>query len=465
MESMIIEVLKKGNIDVINTLNSKVKDDLIIDIRKNSDIDIIINNCLNSLNKDTYLFALNIIYDMEKYKEYTLSILKEYNCYEIINSDFRKVGNILYKTSFGRNYLVENIDDILKYKLNLYVVFSYLFSMYDENKDIISIIANYPDVNIRGFFIKYIVNYHKDRLEDIYPDIDESFMINDKLIDVNDISKVARNLLLQNDIELYKSVKDYILKNYKYNDLAENLIVSNKEEEFIKDADLLFLTSRNYKFEIYKSYSKCISDKILSDFEKKISKFKGNSEESLYAYDHHLKNIFLNGLGNKLLEYVDKYLSLSNDTSCCFVGRGTTASCYRIGDYAFKLNQTKWSYEDIICPNLYLILNNLEEDYIRDDKKVVIAGLEVQKYLRKSANNVSEEMLIWFKKELARLGYYTTDTLINGSYGDNCRLLDNYMDADYINPKMLPDEFKKTPLVLVDRDRVYKLENKRPKQR
>ena len=47
----------------------------------------------------------------------------------------------------------------------------------------------------------------------------------------------------------------------------------------------------------------------------------------------------------------------------------------------FKLINMKWSYEEVICPNLYLILKNLEEHYIRDEKGIVKAGIEVQKYL------------------------------------------------------------------------------------
>ena len=36
-------------------------------------------------------------------------------------------------------------------------------------------------------------------------------------------------------------------------------------------------------------------------------------------------------------------------------------------------------------------------------------------------------------------------------------LLDSYMDADCNNPELLPDWFKQYPVVLVDRDLVYKL--------
>ena len=111
-----------------------------------------------------------------------------------------------------------------------------------------------------------------------------------------------------------------------------------------------------------------------------------------------------------------------------------------------------------------MILKNLEEDYVRDKDGIVRAGIEVQKYLKRSAKHLPRMDFVEFRKELKKLGYYITDSLIDGCCGDNCMLLDTYKDADHPNPEILPDKFKETPLVLVDRDRVYKLENKYPKK-
>ena len=110
--------------------------------------------------------------------------------------------------------------------------------------------------------------------------------------------------------------------------------------------------------------------------------------------------------------------------------------------------QTKWSYEDTICPDLYLILPNLEEHYARDKMGVIQAGLEIQKYLKRSAKNVPSWVFDEFKLELKRLGYYSTDSLINGSCGDNTKLLDSYLEVE----ENVPDWFKEYPLVLIDHD-------------
>ena len=61
-----------------------------------------------------------------------------------------------------------------------------------------------------------------------------------------------------------------------------------------------------------------------------------------------------------------------------------------------------------------------------------------------------------WKNELDKSGYVLNDALINGECGTNAYLLDSYLEADTKNPENLPDWFKQTPLVLIDRDRVYK---------
>lgn len=207
---------------------------------------------------------------------------------------------------------------------------------------------------------------------------------------------------------------------------------------------------------VLEKYSSKVSDVLLEEYKKYLSYFKNEGEQDRRYY-----SIDKYGLSRKLQAYVDKYLSLSKDTSHSFLEAGSTASCYRIGDYVFKLVIAKHSYEEILCPDLYIILPNLEEDFVRDNKGIVLAGIEVQKYLSKDAKNVPKSVFSDFSKELNRLGYYTTDTLIGGMCGDNCRLLDHYSDAEVINP---PDWFKEYPLVLVDRDLVFKLENKSPKR-
>lgn len=81
--------------------------------------------------------------------------------------------------------------------------------------------------------------------------------------------------------------------------------------------------------------------------------------------------------------------------------------------------------------------------------------------MKRSAKGLPLRLFTNFSNELEGLGYYTSDTLMNGTCGDNCRLLDSYLDSGNPNP---PSWFKRHPIVLVDRDRIYRMDNKRPKQ-
>ena len=112
-------------------------------------------------------------------------------------------------------------------------------------------------------------------------------------------------------------------------------------------------------------------------------------------------------------------MDLSKSKGYGFIGSGSTCDCYRIGDYVIKLVSAKWSYEDIICPNLYLIAKNYDEIYLRSKNGVVQAGLEVQKYLTRKADNIVPKYFRYFDMVFNRLGYIKTDTLTNGICGNN----------------------------------------------
>ena len=69
---------------------------------------------------------------------------------------------------------------------------------------------------------------------------------------------------------------------------------------------------------------------------------------------------------------------------------------------------------------------NIEEVLIRNDEGIVLSGIEVQKYLKRSAQGVPLRIFKCFTNELERLGYYTSDTLINASLRKNILFLATY---------------------------------------
>ena len=501
-----LEYLEQGKVDFLfDRLGQLDRESLIKRIRNSENRLNIVNGFLPKLKRVLPRFCFEIIYDMDEFTKDTFDLVSGRIGikigYKNLIKDEEKIRNILNNTKWGKDFVYRNLHNILMINTNnINPILEYLFSDFENNLEFIKHLSIYHNLHIRYIFMKYLIIKHYDKISLIYDDITkyligysytegEQLTFLPKTMKKEDISELAITAFRCNySKELWYTLKEYILSNYPENDLAyllfektgikqstsiestetfENIISDSKkqreivEREFALDADRLFLTSSSYKFSIYRNYSKYISKEILEHFKRYLKYFEKDGEDS---YDFVLSSIFSNDLWNELIGYIDKYLSLSKSVDFRFLMNGSTSSCYKIGDYVFKLNRTKWSYEDVICPNLYLIIKNLEEHYIRDKYGVVKVGIEVQKFLSRTDIEITKEHLEWFSKELRSLGYYVNDRLMYGPYGNNVALLDSYKDADCFNPELLPDKFKEVPLVLIDRDMVYKVKNKRPKQ-
>lgn len=470
-----LERLEQGNIEFLFDpfISLQLLENIIREIRESSNRHSIINGFLEKLKNKDPEFCLQVIYDMEEYKEVVFEILtKKKELYSWFKTP--EILNILNKTSWGYTFLLNHLEELLEKNDDLISpLLKYLFQEPEKGKEILKSLYLHKNLKIRAKFMIELVKNHFDKINTIYDDITKylTSSINQEfeLMPSDEISKLAIQFLKHNDKKTYLKLKEFILKNYKENDLSFLLLNNeynpNFKEEFAQDSDRLFSTSHTYQFEIYENYTKALSREMLENFQKFISYFK-EEEENEYFY---LKRLFHYGLGKILQENLDKYLSISRNKDWGFVRYGSTCSCYRIGDYVFKLIRYKYSNEKILCPNLYIILKNLEEVFVRDRWEEVVAGLEIQKYLTRKISEypreIQNEIIQFLKTELERLGYYNKDTLIKGPYGDNCMLLDSYLDADAPNVELLPPFFKQYPAVYIDRDMFFKLENSYPRYR
>lgn len=241
-------------------------------------------------------------------------------------------------------------------------------------------------------------------------------------------------------------------------DNVEALIDNNISSISSETVNSLLESSQKYRFEILWRYRNLVSQEILERYETMLKLEELYREREGIRSPSPISYIYKQELGRQLERIVDKYLSLSSSDIVTYLGTGTMSTTFRLGDYVLKVGYGKWSYEDVICPRLYLILKNLEEYLIRDNRKVVVANLEVQPFLKKTAFALPDSEFDIFREELEKLGYWTNELLRGrNKYDDNFGLLDSYKDADCDNPELLPDHFKKTPLVLCDRDKVYKI--------
>jgi hypothetical protein len=278
-----------------------------------------------------------------------------------------------------------------------------------------------------------------------------------------ELSKIVYTSLHSNiNKDIYKMMKKYLIENYKENDLAEYLLdpyeIENRDvniEEFKTNANDLFLTSRIYTYQILKNYTSYISKEIVDRYKNVLALANDNNYKTALHNDA-IDQIYSQELGPRLEKILDKYLSLSSVSDIRYLDGGSKSCCFKIGDYVLKMGKKKHSKSEVICPSLYLIIKNLEEYYIRNPERQVICNMEVQPYLKKSGENLPYKIYCRFINDLRMQGYFTTDLNTLGSTGKNFRILNSYKDADCINPELLPAHFKKLPMVLCDRDIVYR---------
>lgn len=462
-----LEELKKGNINFLQELYNYTNDiDRIIqNIRNSKDIDEILANSLYKLQHSYPRFLYRIIYDNPKYERTAYRIFKEH--YTLDSFSISELFNMYNKTNYGKIIISYFYKDIVK-KDDDYAnaLISMLFMDEDKNYDVLQELSLYDDLHIRSLFMRYLIKYYPNSISNYYDDITKYFTsythqvgeqmtFCPELMNEKDLCLLCVEML-NNDSIYFNKTKEYILTNYESNSLASSLLSTNSKNgliEFKKDADRLFKSSTDYKIFLYEHYSKYINEQLITELTEHLKYFNKDNGDLYYS----IERIYNFGLGDKLQELIDKYLSLSSNDKYKYLGSGSTTSSFRIGDFCFKFSQSKWSYEDIICPDIYLILKDLEEIYIRDNHGIIVCGIEVQPYLCRSGKDIDDYKTIadkWYK-ELDRIGYVYKDKLINGSRGCNAMLLDDYRDANTTNPELLPDWFKETPLVLVDRDMVY----------
>lgn len=480
-----IERLEKGNLDFVFNLTDYDRNHLIAEVRKRKNRVRIINGFIYQLKDYLPSFCFSIIYDIPEFAK----VARELFNFKYINAEI--LNNMLNNSPAGIELLNEYLELFLSSSMSidiLNVIFKYILD--NKNNNLIHKVSICNDLHVRYLFMNYLLNNYIEMIDDVYCDITkyttsttyesgEQISFAPELMNSEDVSKLAVALLVNNRVADYDKLKRFILKEYEYNYLASELLkplfdfdpdTGNmikddlkeiKESTFSQDSSVLFKTSADYRFGMYMSHKDKIKKELLDEFEYKIRYFinTGNPNDSYSLFnssDEDMLNIiYSHGLGNLLEKYAEKYMDLSKCKEYGYVKAGTTCNCYRLGDYVIKLIRMKWSYEDIICPDLYLFAKNYEEIYVRNKSGEVVAGLEVQKYLTKDARFVDPKYLKSFDDALKGLGYTRTDTLVNGTCGENAMLLDTYLDADCHNPEFLPKWFKECPIVVVDRDRIY----------
>lgn len=448
-ESLMMEKVVSGDIHSFEKYisNESHKINMINFLRINYEGSSILNKFIRKLMYSDSTFCFMVIYDMEEYKDFVKEFLNKTEDSLMLWNE-KMIKNALNKTSWMKDYILNNFDKFEKYA---YPIIMYICSNIDKNKDLIEKLLNSDNPNTKLFFFSEVASQCDYYIEELMPNI-INLLDGSVELDEYELSRFAERILRNNKYpELFKKLKEYILKNYEKNQLGGFLVGGNQreKEELLKNIDTYFETSSNARLDIFVQCQHSVETKIFDDLKRHLEMLNGKNNNS---FNWRIQNIFYNGLDHIMEEFMDKYLAKSKSNETGFIGSGTTTSCYRLGDYVLKIMDESNS-PTVICPNLYLILPNLEEVHLKNQENIYIAGLAIQKYLSKDANNLPLSALHRFRKMFEDEGYRAMD--INF---DNCRLLDSYQDADCKNPEDLPEEFKKLPLVLIDRELVFPIE-------
>ena len=458
-----------GDLDFLDSSSKNYIDDLVKDIVESPLRWKILSESFDALFKKNQKIAFLISFDLPEYANYwrrhlelDYSVLLDYQCLLMF----------LLKTDWSKNFVFGIIEKLsLKSKSTMFAILRYTERTGDYS--LVKKIAYHYNLDVRGLFLEELIDTHAHLVYNIYEDIVDCFIKKDKdgnVISIMSEEKVSRiaSLVLIHGLgeEVYTKIRDFIFENYDKNTLAASLddygklnmdVFTLNKEMIIRDIDMLFSTSKNYKYVLATRYQEYMDPNVLREFRSKISPFTWIDKDAV-------SKIFLSGLGDKFLEYVDKYLEISTGAKVIRdAGFGTCSRVFRVGDYVIKISHKKWSMEESLCPSGYLFAKNYEEDVVRKSNGEVTGAIEVQKYLTRPLV-VDDYMAVFnYGEALKNAGYYTKDVLTDREGGANCYYLDSYLDADCDDPESLPEWFKKDPVVMVDRDLVFKLENKNPK--
>ncbi len=458
-DEVIITDLLNGNIQVFSELDNYFKEVVCDSIRSHPNRLNILKSCFNKIQAEYPYHAFLLTYDLPEYAEV---------CEKILSADPYILANehlfyeVLSCNHWIVNYVDNNLDQIVKTNFNnTFCLLKYAFTYHKDSW--VNHLINHPNLLIRIHTMYTMIDDFPYLFKKYYPNPIALLKVttkdgHSKLVDEAYLSKIAVLTILNlHDIPLYQAFKNFILANYSSNTLASIIdtyvIVEDDKvlkELLLADIDELFKTSKNYQWQLYHHYQKYISPELVADFEVQISPFA-----TLFPNEV-IEGMSTRGLLSKFIELTHKYLELSTKANCITnAGEGTCSYVYRVGDYIIKYSDKKYSYEESICPNLYLIIKNYEEIINRDSYGHVTGALEVQKYLSKVVLPTESELLTKWQEALKDEGYYLADDLVGQKVGSNCFRLDDYHDADTLDPESLPEWFKKDPVVLVDRDLVY----------
>ena len=430
-----------------------------------------IDRIFKSLVKLNEFYAFLLVYTCDKYEKFCRSCLNK-KFYEL--TDLYFLGNFLEQTDWASRYVEENFDKFLTTNnYNISIIVKYAIK--NNKEEWMNILINNKIDYVRIITMSIIINNYPFLFRKYYKsdnDLLNTFAVYDENNNIvrktneESVSKIAIEILKKGlDIEIYEKIKNFILREYQSNTLARRLCTELDDElksslaffnrVFLNDINELFITSKDYKWELYTKYGNYLSPFLFEEFDSIIKPFVSIKNDNVKMV---LEDLSKKGLLDNFLSLTTKYLELSTESKVIrYLTKGSCATVFLVGDYVIKYSPSK--HDDKECPNIYLVIKNLEEKYQYDDFGTITGAIEVQKYLSKPVIELEMSTVFKWCEALNDLGYRYGDILVNGPYGSNMFYLNDYHDADTNDPENLPEWFKENPIVLIDRDMVEEIKD------
>ncbi len=457
-----VERLLKGETAFLVRMDQRECEDLIVEVRANKDIkDKVIKECIDKLVGENPLCAFLLVYDREEYRYFSepylikhLSILDDYN--------------FLYRflrCSWGEEFAKRNLKLLSDSNyMMIYMIMN--FCVHEGQENLLKELLYSKDFKIRGKAMYELMCNFPYLFLKYYPDPIQYMIEMDstgKVVNIidGDIASQIAYMVLDNGMghDLFNELKEFIFKNYDYNILASILAGERREvgdlgvaylDELRSDMTRYFITSKNYKYELFKIGENIIDRDVYLDFKRRITPFLDMDEEMI-------EHIFIVGLGNQFLDFVDKYLEKSTGAKVVVdLGRGSCTRSIRVGDYVVKCSERKWDLK-IDYPQLFMFAREYECILALDNWGDITGALEVQKYYTKPVLKNETEVMKAFFERVKEYGYEIRDGAIGLNDKPNLFRLDSYKDAVYEDEASLPEWFKEDPVVWVDIDMIHKI--------
>ena len=390
-----------------------------------------------------YLF--NIIYLDRKYLNYTYHFIKK-QYVTIEQLDENTISNILEKTTWGFDFIYDNLDSLSTAKYGvLEVIINYLRNNLDKYKKVLNKILQSHDQKAKDNFIINLLSKKLITEEEVimalYQDKDEYQY--EQLSFIED--KEEKRIVLS-DVPKYLNAYKTIRKDFS------KLILNNPK--------VIIASSKSNKMELMKY----IMDNGKINY-KELLKYRNLLKLYDIYSDTALDNILSKLIIDDKLEELNKKLDNLDSKDISFLGKGSTTVAFKINDKVLKFTAAKHSYMDI--PEIFLLAPT-ETTIIYKNSSEKVGTIEYQDYLSKSYNNkeMTESDIDTWLKELTKQGYIIADPHCQNKSTDNFGFLKDYHDANlgnYKNHEQLPEWFKKRPIVLYDIDLIYDKEKGREK--